>query len=245
MKVNNVVVGFIMVFVGSACANFPEIADISNQNDSNTAEASNTSPPDNASASQSSEQGAGSTPTGAGSEPAEPLIDPQGLVLNEILYDVPGSDTDGVLFVELYAQVGGNLEGYGVRFVNGGDGKITDRIDLPAGTEIGDAEFFVIADGRTGALDTTQVSNYNFIDNFDPQNGPDGVQLIDRNHSVIDSVVYGTGGVNVSDDGLSVGEGLPALDVESGWSLTRTEPGLDTDDNETDFIGIEVPTPGE
>ena len=245
MKVNKVVFGLMMLFASSACANFPEIADISNQNDSNPAEEASASPSDNASASQSAENGAVPAPTGTVPEPAEPLIDPQGLVLNEILYDVPGGDTDGVLFVELHAQGGGDLEGYGVRFVNGGDGKVTDQIDLPAGAEIGDAEFFVIADGRTGALETTQVSYYNFIDNFDPQNGPDGVQLIDRNHSVIDSVVYGTGGVNLSDDGLSVGEGLPAVDVESGWSLTRTEPGLDTDNNETDFIGIEVPTPGE
>lgn len=189
---------------------------------------------------------ANETATPPGESQAQPveLIDPQKLVFNEILYDVPGSDTDGILFVELYAAAAGSLSGYSIRFVNGNDGKITDLIDLPEEAEIADESFYVIADGRTGALETTQVEVFDLIDNFDPQNGPDGMQLLDREGQLMDSVIYGEGAVSSSDDGLALGEGSFAEDPSGGFSLSRFPAGFDTDDNATDFIVNSVPSPG-
>ena len=188
----------------------------------------------------------GTTGSGTGGEASEPepVERPLGLVLNEIYYDAPAGDTDGELFVELYGSPPEtNIGDYQVRFVNGADGSITETIAMPNDAEINELGYFVIADGRTGALDTTQVEYYDMIDNFDPQNGPDGVQLLDENGTLLDSLVYGTGAVTQSEDGLPLGEGDPAEDV-SGTTLSRWPGGLDTDDNAVDFIKTVEPTPG-
>jgi len=168
----------------------------------------------------------GTTGSGTGGEASEPepVERPLGLVLNEIYYDAPAGDTDGELFVELYGSPPEtNIGDYQVRFVNGADGSITETIAMPNDAEINELGYFVIADGRTGALDTTQVEYYDLIDNFDPQNG--------------------TGAVTQSEDGLPLGEGDPAEDV-SGTTLSRWPGGLDTDDNAVDFIKTVEPTPG-
>lgn len=172
------------------------------------------------------------------------LAPPQ-LVINELYYDHPGSDTDGVLFAELYGPTGLDLSGYQILFVNGDDGAITKVIQLPEGAAIQGNGFYVVADGRTGALDTTQVANADFIDNFDPQNGPDGVQLIDAEGSLMDTLAYGEGVVATAENGLALGEGSPAPDVAGGQSLAREPAGADTDNNAADFVVNTVPSPGE
>ena len=168
---------------------------------------------------------------------------PEHLVLNEIYYDAPSADTDGELFIELAGSPGGWLAAYQIRMVNGSDGGFTDVIELPDTAFVNDAGLFVIADGRTGALETTQVSQFDWIDNFDPQNGPDGMQLLDEGGFLLDSVVYGDGAVQLSEDGLIVGEGSPAPDVSGGRSISRFPAGFDTDENSIDFLEG-VPTPG-
>jgi hypothetical protein len=40
------------------------------------------------------------------------------------------------------------------------------------------------------------------------------------------------------------GEGNPAADVQSGFSLARINQLLDSNDNLVDFIALAVPTPG-
>lgn len=169
---------------------------------------------------------------------------PENLVLNEIYYDAPSADTDGEVFIELAGSPGGWLSAYQVRMVNGSDGSLTDVIELPDTAFVNDAGFFVIADGRTGALETTQVPQFDWIDNFDPQNGPDGMQLLDDNGMLVDSVVYGDGAVQLAEDGLILGEGSPAPDVGGGLSISRFPVGFDTDENSIDFLEG-TPTPGE
>lgn len=166
------------------------------------------------------------------------------IVINELYYDAPGSDTDGVLFVELHGTPGMDLAGYQILFVNGGNGTVTDIIELPEGSTVYEDGFFVIADGRTGALDTTQVAVYDFIDNFDPQNGPDGVQLVNPQGDLLDTVVYGEGAVPLAENDLPLGEGSFAVDVAGGHSLSRYPAGFDTDDNSIDFVENSEPSPG-
>ncbi len=169
--------------------------------------------------------------------PAEPVpvTRSQGkVVLNEIYYDAVGSDTDGLLFVELYGTPSLSLSSYQVRLVNGDDAKVYDVLTLPQEAQVPVDGYYVIADERTGQPDATQVPGADFITNFDPQNGPDAIQLFDEAGVLLDAVAYGP----------ASGEGDPAVDVISGHSIERVSPGFDTDDNAADFMDQPGPTPG-
>lgn len=166
------------------------------------------------------------------------------VVINEIYYDAVGSDTDGVVFVELYGTAALHLADMKLNFINGDDGKIYDGITLPPEAVLDDLGFYMIADSRTGATGVSQVTSAALIDNFDPQNGPDAVQLLSAKGELLDAVGYGVGIVAQTADGFAAFEGSPATDVVNGHSLGRRENGLDTNDNQSDFIEFETPTPG-
>ena len=173
----------------------------------------------------------------------EPEI-PGPVVLNEIYYDAVGADTDGVLFVELFGPAGKKISGYEIAFVDGSDGSIDDRIVLPDGARIPDDGFFVIADAQTGSASVSRVAEADLIDNFDPQNGPDAVQLLNAQGQLIDALGYGSGIVAAAENGLALFEGAAASDVVNGKSLERSESGKDTDNNSVDFVIRDAPSPG-
>ena len=177
--------------------------------------------------------------------PALPAPSLGTVVLNEIYYDAVGSDTDGVLFVELYGTPGKLIEGDKINFVNGSDGNIDDSITLPSGAKIRSDGFFLIADAKTSSPTSSNITGADLIDNFDPQNGPDAVQLLDAAGKLLDAVSYGVGGVALAQNGLAIVEGSPAPDVINGHSIERKTPGLDTNDNLNDFVDRETPTPGK
>jgi hypothetical protein len=166
-------------------------------------------------------------------DPLPPVEDK--VVLNEVFYDAVGSDTDGVLFVELFGTEGMAVGGYKIDFVDGADGSVDDFVVLPEGARLRPDGFYVVADAKNGSVFETYVAGADFVDNFDPANGPDAVRLLDGQGSFLDAVGYGEG---------SPGEGAPALDVFNSHSLERHEAGLDTDDNGADFEDRETPTPG-
>lgn len=177
-------------------------------------------------------------------EPIEaPIIRPSWLIISEILYDVPGSDTDGDVFIELAGEASTEIGGYEIALVNGSDGKVYDTIAIPEGAIIPEDGIFVIADAITGSPETTRVNGADFINNFDPQNGPDAIQLIDDTGALIDVVAYGQPVVELAENGLAAFEGTPAQDVASGMSLARVDT-FDTNDNSLDFIQLEIPSPG-
>lgn len=195
------------------------------------------------------EGGSSSGPIGTG--PSPELLPPEpkpevvgAVVLNEIYYDAVGSDTDGVLFIELFGEPGLPIGGCRVQFVDGGDGSLEDAVTLSEGALIPEDGYYVIADSLTGFPDATSVLGADLVDNFDPQNGPDAVQLIDNAGILVDAIGYGEGIVAIAENGLAAFEGMSALDVVNGHSLERKEPGLDTGNNLEDFIEREVPTPG-
>ena len=168
---------------------------------------------------------------------------PQNLIVNEVLYDVAGSDTDGDVFIELYGDPGGDITDYKVYLVNGDDGIIKDTIKIPANTIIPDDGIFLIADSKTGQSGVSDVANTDLIDNFDPQNGPDCIQLVDHEGNLIDSIGYGEGIVPLAENGLACYEGMPAPKVSSGQSLSRIG-AIDSNDNLADFVVLDVPSPG-
>lgn len=194
-----------------------------------------------------SEGGSGGNGGGSASEgDVAPVVRnrPQHLWLNELLYDVPGSDSDGDVFVELGGDAGGDITGYRVVLINGDDGVIKDTITLPEDAIIPDDGIYLIADARTGAQGETNVPGADFVDTFDPQNGPDCVQLLDANGALLDALGYGEPLVAAAENGLACHEGTPAMKTVSGQSLSRVE-GFDSNDNFIDFTFLDIPNPGE
>lgn len=181
------------------------------------------------------------SPPGGQSDPGVPR--PDALVINEILYDVPGDDTNGVLFVELLGDAGTSVGDYRVVFVNGDNGATTEEIKIPAGALISADGIFLIADAKTGQGGVSFVAGADLIDNFDPQNGPDCVQLLDDSGRLLDALGYGTPITSPTESGLACVEGTPAPKAPSASSLSRTN-GIDTDDNTTDFRSSSTPSPG-
>jgi hypothetical protein len=154
-------------------------------------------------------------------------------VLSEVLYDAAGTD-NGNVFVELFGAPGTVLDGLLLEGVNGADGAIYRSISLSGVIPL-DGVFVIGDDSGDG---TTLVGNADLIADVDLQNGPDSVVLRDS-AGVLDALGYGdfTGGV-------FAGEGSAAADVPGGSSLARFNPQLDTDNNLSDFLVLDLPTPG-
>lgn len=188
--------------------------------------------------------GAGEAPDGAAGEAADSGVRrPASLIIDELLYDVPGDDTNGVLFVELLGDAGADIGGYRVVFINGDDGATTEEVKIPTGTLIPDDGIFLIADARTGQGGVSTVSGADLIDNFDPQNGPDCVQLLDDKGKLLDALGYGTPISSPAKNGLDCFEETPIQKAPSGSSVTR-ENGIDSGNNASDFHNSPTPTPG-
>lgn len=199
-----------------------------------------TSVAENAGGSGGAAGGGGSS--GGGSAEST-VVRPETLVINEALYDIPGDDTNGVLFVELSGDPGASIGGYKILFINGDDGQTTEEIAIPKSATIPDDGIFLIADSKTGQGGATFVAGADVIDNFDPQNGPDCVQLLDDKGALIDALGYGLPIASPAANALECFEGTPAAKPPAGSSLSRTD-GLDTDDNAADFRTPAAPTPG-
>lgn len=183
-------------------------------------------------------------PSGVDSSPS-PSSPPAEVVINEIFYDAVGSDTDGVVFVELFGAANTSLNHFKINFVNGSDGNVYDSITLPETARLNAQGFYVIADARTGSPTLTQVAHADLVDSFDPQNGPDALQLLDASDRLLDAVGYGEGIVSQAANHLPTFESVAAPDVVNGHSLERVSPGQDTGNNSLDFIDRPQPTPGE
>ncbi|MCC6272888.1 MAG: lamin tail domain-containing protein [Deltaproteobacteria bacterium] len=182
---------------------------------------------------------------GGGPGPGGPVFGPapENLVISELLYDGKLSDTDGENFIELYGTPGGDISLFQILFINGADGAETERVTLPPGSLLPEDGVFLIADLKTGSTTASKVPGADFLDQFDPQNGPDGVQLLDREGNLFDTLAYGEGIPPVAANGLPLGEGAPAPDVVAGHSLSRIN-GQDSQDNKQDFADMATPTPG-
>ncbi len=197
---------------------------------------------------ESSSGGGGGSDSGSGTESgaggaADQRVRPTILVINELMYDAVGSDTDGDVFIELYGDAGGDISGYKVEFINGPDGKATETISLPDDSVIAADGIFLIADARTGVPGASDVAGADLIVNFDPQNGPDCVQVQNEKGEPLDAMGYGTPIIAVAENGRPCFEGAPAPTAASGQSLSRSG-GIDSDDNSADFQVLTSPTPG-
>ena len=156
---------------------------------------------------------------------------PKGIVISEILYDSNGADTD--TFVEIHAPAGTDLSGLTLYGVNGADGVPYGSILLKG--KVPEDGLYVVAHPAATAV-IAGVADL-FDENVDYQNGPDSVVLA-LNGLAVDAVAYGS-----FFGAVTAGEGSPAPDAK-GTSLARDSNYTDTNDNDTDFKVMEVPSPG-
>ena len=167
---------------------------------------------------------------GGGTSPASALV------VNEIDYDQPGTDTRE--FVEIYnpRTQPAPLDGLNLVFHNGYDGRVYKTIPLkgsvPAGGYAVVAASGVAVDPKATVIRFAAASS-------NIQNGaPDAVTRM-AGTNVVDSVSY-EGRMQVAGEGTA---GAPADSDANAGSITRTG-GRDTGNNGADFKFVATPTPG-
>ena len=160
------------------------------------------------------------------------------LVINEIDYDQPGTDT--AEFIELYngSPTAISLTGLTLELVNGSNSSVYDTIALGGLGSIDAGQYLVIGPPSIVANlpNGTLSIPFGSADNNVQNGGPDAMRLLDGS-TVIDAVSY-EGVVGGSSEGGSAG-----TDTGDG-SLQRQPNGADTDNNSADFTFAGTPTPG-
>jgi predicted extracellular nuclease len=164
------------------------------------------------------------------------------LVINEIDYDQPGTDT--AEFIEIYNADSGDvsLSGFSLELVNGNGGSVYRTIALPDVTLAAGDYFVVCANSATVIGCDLDVSpDTNLV-----QNGaPDAVALT-FGGTIIDTVSYEgdlpgyteLSGAGLSDDSFGGTGGL-----NENKSISRLPDGYDTNQNNVDFQFV-CSTPG-
>jgi len=161
------------------------------------------------------------------------------LVINEVDYDQPSTDTAEFLELKNASASAINLDSYTVELVNGtgGGAAIYDSIDLPAVSLAAGDYFVVCANAATVPnCDLDDEPDTNFI-----QNGsPDAIGLRESG-TLIDALSYeGDSGAPYTE---GTGAGLNDDAVSATEGLSRCPDGTDTDQNNADFL-LRTDTPG-
>ena len=158
------------------------------------------------------------------------------LVINEVDYDQPSTDTAEFVEIKNAGASAVDLEGWSLVLVNGtgGGASVYSTIPLPAVSLAGGDYFVVCANAATVANCDLDVSpDTNLV-----QNGaPDAVALYDGD-VLMDAVSY------EGDTGAPFTEGTGAgLEDTGDGSISRCPDGIDTDVNNADFTFGAI-TPG-
>jgi hypothetical protein len=172
------------------------------------------------------------------------------VVLNEILYDTPGTDDINVMFTEIYGPPNTDLTGWTLVGTNGSSGAEYGALTLQGS---------IPADGYYVVGNTSSVPNVDYNcgggasggvnwqnAGFGTPGDCDGVSLKNAQGTVVDHVCYGT----CASAGNCTGEGgtnAPDYDPPSSGptkSIARVPDHVDTDNNAADWQILEPPTPG-
>jgi uncharacterized protein len=162
------------------------------------------------------------------------------VVINEIDYDQPGTDTGE--FIELLNTGSSpvSLDGYTIQLVNGANNSIYKTITtIPTGITLGPGQYYVICGDDTVVpgcqLDVSPNSDL-------IQNGsPDALSLL-LNGTVVDSLSY-EGDVPGNTEGTGVSTANAENNNSPNLSLSRCPNGNDSNNNSLDFKTA-APTPG-
>lgn len=165
-------------------------------------------------------------------EPPAPSV-----VINEVDYDQPSADT--AEFVELVnnGAVSADLTGWTLELVNGSNNSAYDTIDLLGSLAPGD-HYVVCANAATVAnCDLDDGPDTNFL-----QNGaPDAAGLRNAAGELVDAVSYEGDTVGYTEGS---GAGLQDSAATAGQGISRCDDGVDTDQNNVDFLSDRPITPG-
>jgi hypothetical protein len=205
-------------------------------------------------------EGEGSAGQGTGGprlvDSAGPCPTAAGLVINEIDYDQPG--TDSAEFVEIYnpGTEEMSLAGVVLVLVNGLSSFEYARVELAdAGPSLPAGGYLVVGSSEILASlppDTLSVAFASSANNV--QNGaPDGVALFDTSANVLLDALSYEGSITAAQiDGApgtwNLVEGTPATAADSNatpGALARFPNGSDTDDAATDWVFHASASPGE
>ena len=182
-------------------------------------------------------------PITPGAENDCPDVQPPGsgsttLVINEIDYDQPGTDTAEFLEIKNVSSSGIDLDPYTVELVNGSGGGavVYQTIDLPAMTLAAEEYFVVCGDAaNVPGCDLDVTPDTNLI-----QNGAPDAVAIRLGADIVDTVSY------EGDTGAPYTEGSGAGlidDASEGTGISRCADGTDTDRNNVD-LRLTTATPG-
>lgn len=174
------------------------------------------------------------------------------LVINEIDYDQPGTDTTE--FVEIYNASSENarLDGVELVLVNGSDVPPRDYGRVSLSGSLAGHGFAVVASPLVTPAVGATVFRF-AVQNDNIQNGsPDAVGLLDtQSHVLLDALSYEgsvTGAVLTGETGtFDFTEGTPTTAADDSSplkSLVRIPDGADTNDEMTDWSASLTPTPG-
>ncbi|HUH14493.1 MAG TPA: ExeM/NucH family extracellular endonuclease [Gaiellaceae bacterium] len=158
------------------------------------------------------------------------------VVVNEVDYDQPDTDSAEYLELKNTGTTAVNLDPYVVELVNGSGGAVYGTFDLPA-VSLAAGDYYVIcANAATVPNCDLDVSpDTNLI-----QNGsPDGIRLMLAG-AAVDALSY-----EGNTAGSTEGTGTTAADSNSqaNVGLSRCPDGADTDNNNADFVLAPI-TPG-
>jgi predicted extracellular nuclease len=161
------------------------------------------------------------------------------LVINEVDYDQPSTDTSEFLELENTSDAAINLDSWTVELVNGtgGGASVYQTIDLPAVSLAAGDYFVVCANAATTANCDLDVSpDTNLI-----QNGsPDAIGLKDGS-TLVDALSYeGDSGAPYTEGS---GAGLEDNPSTADMGIARCPDGSDSDQNNADFLFRAI-TPG-
>ncbi len=152
-------------------------------------------------------------------EPTPPL-----LVINEVDYDQPSTDTEEFVEIKNVGVDPADLTGLMLILWNGSNNLPYDTVFLdPVVLAAGD--YYVIGRATVSNVDQIAFATTNI------QNGPDGLRLATAFGTVIDQMSYGNATIATT-EGSSSTTDLSLL----GISLSRVPDGVDTDDNGFDFL---------
>ncbi|MCC6614100.1 MAG: lamin tail domain-containing protein [Anaerolineae bacterium] len=176
----------------------------------------------------------------AAADEVQPLVSVT-LVINEIDYDQPSTDTAEFVEIKNVSASAIDLDPYTLVFINGSGGgaAVYDTIELPAVSLAAGDYYVVCADGSTVAnCDLDDSPDSNFI-----QNGaPDAVGLL-LGSTVVDAVSYeGDTGAPYT-EGTGTGLEDPGTTGSDNLGISRLPDGIDTDTNNVD-LSLRCITPG-
>ena len=164
--------------------------------------------------------------------PAAPFGCGSPVVINEILYDPEGNEGQGLAFVELKGEAGGDLSGWELVRLQSDGARAADAIALtgpiPAGGYYVIGESATVQGGAAADFVSAEVDGAKTTHAF---------QLF-CGGTLVDAVAYGPWAA------ASPGEGAPAVGAAAeGESLSRCPDGADSGDNGADLRGSPA-TPG-